>query len=45
MIDKTHKLTDNAIWRVKQSIIGLDRSWVLQEAEDPRFQDNRHINL
>ena len=26
-------------------ITGLDRPWGLQEAEAPRFQDNRHMNV
>jgi len=26
-------------------ITGLDRPWVFQEVEAPRFQDNRHIKV
>ena len=29
----------------KQSHTGLDRSWGFQEAEAPRFQDNRHMKV
>jgi hypothetical protein len=31
--------------KVKQSITGMDSPWGFQEAEAPRFQDNRHMKV
>ena len=38
---------ENICYEVKQStpITGLDRPVRFQEAEDPRFQDNRHMKV